>query len=94
MDPTPLADRPARMLHAGTDSLALAIPRAASVRLRVRWTPYWAVTRGDACVEPDGGWTRLRVRAPGTVRLAIRFSPPRIGSRAARCGDLTVVNSG
>jgi hypothetical protein len=86
-DPVPLADRPARVLHAGTDSLTLAVPHAVTVRLRIRWTSYWAVTRGDACVEPDGDWTRLRVRAPGTIRLANRFAPGRIGSNAARCGD-------
>ena len=38
---------------------------------------------GDACVEPDGDWTRLRVRAPARVRLAMRFSP-RADRRARR----------
>jgi hypothetical protein len=90
----PLADPPARVLHADTDSLTLAVPRPAAVRLRVRWTPYWAVAQGDACVEPDGDWTRLRVRRAGTVRLTTRFALGRIGSRSARCGDSTVVNSG
>jgi hypothetical protein len=86
-DPAPLADPPARVARAGTDSLTLAVPRVSTVRLRIRWTPYWAVTHGDACVEPDGDWTRLRVRAPGAVRLGIRFAPGRIGSNAARCGN-------
>jgi hypothetical protein len=85
-DPAPLADPPALVLASGTDGLTVTAPRAGTVRLRIRWTPYWAVTRGDACVEADGDWTRLRVRAPGTVRIAIRFAPLRIGSDAARCG--------
>ncbi|HKG02232.1 MAG TPA: hypothetical protein VKB03_03560 [Conexibacter sp.] len=93
-DAEPLATPPARALRAGTDSLTLAVPRPSTVKLRVRWTPYWAVTAGDACVEPDGDWTRLRVRRAGTIRLATRFSLSRIGSHAARCGDRTVVNSG
>ncbi|HEV7772245.1 MAG TPA: hypothetical protein VGO48_03015 [Conexibacter sp.] len=93
-DPKPLADTPARVLQTDTDSLALAVPRPATIKLRVRWTPYWAVTQGDACVEPDGDWTQLRVRRAGTIRLATRFSLDRIGSRAARCGDRIVVNSG
>jgi hypothetical protein len=93
-DPAPLADPPVRALAAGTDSLTLAAPRAADVRLRVRWSPYWAVARGDACVAPDGDWTRLRVRGAGTVRLTMRFSPLRIGSHAARCGNRIVVNGG
>lgn len=91
---TPLADPPARVVAVGTDSLALAIPRPATVKLRVRWTPYWAIAAGDACVEPDGDWTRVRVHQGGTVRLATRFSLGRIGSRAARCEDRTAVNSG
>jgi hypothetical protein len=92
--PRPLADPPARVLAAGADSWMLALPRAASVRLRVRWSPYWAVTDGDACVAPDREWTRLRARSAGTVRLTMRFSPLRIGSEAARCGDPTAVNNG
>ncbi|MGN6188869.1 MAG: hypothetical protein ACTHOE_08220 [Conexibacter sp.] len=89
-----LADTPARVLSATTDALALAAPRTGAIRLRVRWSPYWAVTNGDACVERDGDWTRLRVRAPGTVTLAMRFSPPRVGAHAARCEDRTAVNGG
>ena len=90
----PLADPPARVLAAGTDSLTLAAARPAAVRLRVRWSPYWAVVGGDACVAPDGDWTRLRVRRAGTVELAMRFSPLRIAAHTARCGDQTVVNNG
>jgi hypothetical protein len=92
--PAPLADPPARVLAAGTDSLTLTAPRPGSIRLRVRWSPYWEVVSGDACVMPGGDWTRLQFRAPGTVRLAMRFSPLRIGAHAARCGVRTVVNGG
>ncbi|HEX4807105.1 MAG TPA: hypothetical protein VFU94_14495 [Conexibacter sp.] len=90
----PPAEPPARVLRAGTDALALSVPRPATVRLRVRWTPYWAVVRGDACVEADGRWTRLRALKSGTVELGIRFSPARIGARTARCGDRSAVRGG
>ncbi len=91
-DATPLADPPARVTRFGTDTIALDAPRAgASVRLRVRWTPYWAVVAGDACVEPDGDWTRLRVRAAGEVRLATRFALGRVGARGARCAAAEAV---
>jgi len=93
-EPAPLADPPARVVAAATDSLLLATPRPGTLRLRLRWSPYWAVTRGDACVAPDGDWTRLRVRRAGTVQLTMRFSPLRIGAHAARCGDRDVVNGG
>ena len=84
-DPTPLADPPARVTALGIDTLTLTVPRPASVLLRVRWTPYWAVADGDACVVADGDWTRLRVRRAGRVRLATRFSLARIGARGPRC---------
>jgi hypothetical protein len=90
----PLAEPPAQVVAAGADALALSVPRSGTVRLRIRWSPYWAIARGDACVAPDGDWTRLEVRRAGTVRLTMDFSPLRIASHAARCGDHTVVNGG
>jgi hypothetical protein len=93
-DPAPLATAPARVLATDTDGLALAVPRRATIRLRVRWTPYWAVAQGDACVAPDGDGTLLRVRAPGTIRLTTRFALDRIGADSARCANPNVVNGG
>lgn len=87
-DPAPLVDGPARVTELGADHLRLDAPRAGTLRLRVHWTPYWAVVAGDACVTPDGDWTALRVRRPGAVRLVLRFSPMRIGARSPRCDSL------
>ncbi len=84
-DAAPLASAPARVTALDTDTLTLSVPRAETVRLRVRWTPYWAVAAGDACVLPDGDWTALRVRTAGTVRLETRFSLARIRARSPRC---------
>src|SRR6185312_12250982 len=81
----PLATPPARVHEAGTETLTVAVPRAATVRLRVRWSPYWDVTRGDACVASDGAWTQLRIRRSGAVELGMRFSAARIGAHSARC---------
>jgi hypothetical protein len=85
-DPAPLVQRPGRALALDGDAFTLASPRPASLLVRVRWTPYWEVAAGDACVEPAGDWTRVRVRRPGHVRLVARFSLARIGARSARCG--------
>jgi hypothetical protein len=41
--------------------------------LRVRPSPYWRVTRGEATVAPAGDWLRVRAARPGTVRLEIRL---------------------
>jgi len=83
----PLASPPAQVLRAGTDSLSLRVPRPAVVRLHIRWSPYWAVTRGDACVAPDGDWTQVRIGRSGSVELGMRFSAARIGAHGARCED-------
>ena len=93
-DAAPIATAPARVLRADTDGLTLAVPQAATIRLRVRWTPYWSVAQGDACVAPDGDRTQLRVRRAGTIRLTTRFALGRIGADSARCADPNVVNGG
>jgi hypothetical protein len=83
--PRLLADG-ARVTRLGADSVDLTAPRAGDVRLRVHFSPYWAVVRGDACVGDDGnGWTRIRVRKPGTIRIATSFAIGRIVSRGPRC---------
>jgi hypothetical protein len=84
-DPVPFAEPPARVTAFGIDTLTLEVPRAGVYWVRMRWTPYWAVVEGNACVAPDGDWTRMQVRRPGTIRLATRFSLARIGATAARC---------
>jgi hypothetical protein len=49
----------------------------------VRWTPYWYAQ--NACVEPDGQWTRVIADEVGFLRLSTRFSPERLFSRGRRC---------
>jgi hypothetical protein len=71
------AERPARgarVAKVGASSFTLSARTAGSYLARFHWTPYWSVTEGDACVEPDGDWTRVDVRRPGSVEVAARFS--------------------
>ena len=42
---------PARVTGLDADTISLDARRSATLRLRVRWTPYWAVAAGDACVD-------------------------------------------
>ena len=43
--------------------------------VRQHGTPYWEVVAGDACVSEDpSGWTMVRVRRPGLIRVRARFS--------------------
>ena len=81
----PLADG-ATATRLGDDSVDLVAPRPGDVRLRVRYTPYWALERGSGCVrQTAGGWTAIRVRRAGTLRLVTRFALGRIVERGPRC---------
>jgi hypothetical protein len=42
--------------------------------VKVRWSPYWHVEEGSACVGKAGDWTVVRVDKPGPVRVVMRFS--------------------
>ena len=81
-----LAEGAATVSRLGADSVDLVAAHTGAAHLQVRFSPYWAVVRGSACVASDGGgWTRLDVRTPGILRIATRFSLRRIVSRGPRC---------
>jgi len=83
---TPLAQPPAQMTALAGQGFTLRVPRAGSYRVALRFSPYWAVSGGDGCVqEAPGGWTL--VRAPGPERLvaSIEFSLGRIFEHGPRC---------
>ncbi len=84
----PPATPPVRVTALGLASVDLTTPRRATTVVRVRFTPYWALTRGRGCVSrAPGGWTRVRLDAAGPARLAIRFAPGRIRATGPRCTD-------
>jgi hypothetical protein len=58
-----------------TDGFALDARHRGTAIVRVRHSRWWRVTAGRACVERGpGGMTRLRVLAPGTVRVQARLA--------------------
>lgn len=72
------------------------VTRPGNYRLRLRYTPYWRVTRGDACVAPREPWaTELRVAQPGTITLRFDVGVGEVVKavlgRTAACTDPTVV---
>ena len=82
---TPIVQGPATLRSLGPDSLTIAVHRAGSLLVHVRFTPYWALSGGSGCVAPAGEYTRVTVRAAGTVRLETQFAPDRIGAVSPRC---------
>jgi hypothetical protein len=82
----PLAQAPAQMLAASTDSFALRAPRPGAYLVRVRFSPYWRLARGSGCVSSSpGGFTEIRARAAGTFEVVISFSLGRVLDRGPRC---------
>lgn len=65
---------PARLTALGPESFTLAFDRAGPALVRVRYTPYWQVAAGSACVGAAGDWTLVRARRPGNVRISTSFS--------------------
>jgi hypothetical protein len=84
-DPTPIVQGPATLQQLGPNWLTLRAQRSGTSLIRVHWSPYWALTNGAGCVSPAGRFTRLTIRRPGAMRVAIRFSPTRIGATSPRC---------
>jgi len=87
LDATPLAQGPGRLTGVGHDGFALRARMRGDFLVRLHYTRYWAVTRGSACVSAGAdGWTAVRVREPGVVRVAARFSLARaLGLGVAGC---------
>ena len=72
---TPLATGPGVLSGMGHDWFALRARAAGRFEVRVRYTRYWTVSRGAACVgRAPGGWTEVTARGAGTVTVAARFS--------------------
>jgi hypothetical protein len=82
---TPIVQGDARLRAIGPSSLTMQALRPGSAYVRVRFTPYWAITEGSGCVGPNGGFTRLTLRRAGEVRLGISFSLARVRATSARC---------
>ena len=80
---------PARMADIRPESFTLDFVRPGAAQVRIRYTPYWRVEAGSACVGEDGDWTLVRADRPGKVRISTRFSVDSAwraaAGRARRC---------
>ena len=87
---TPIVSSPGRLTWLGSDAFALNAGAAATMLVRVHYSPYLTVTRGDGCVaSAPGGWTYVRARAPGRIDVAARFSLARALGLGGSCPSST-----
>jgi hypothetical protein len=79
------ADPDAVLTALGPASFTISAREAGSFLVRVRYSSYWTVSSGDACVERRGDWTEVEVRRPGIVSVTARFSLEGLAGRDGQC---------
>jgi hypothetical protein len=66
----PLVTGAARLVSVGVSQIRLEALRPGGATVLVRWTRFWRVTRGPACVGPGpDGWTSVSLVGRGPVTL-------------------------
>jgi hypothetical protein len=86
--PTPLASGPGTLTKLSHDSFALRARVPGRFVVRVHFTRYWTLTRGNGCVAPaPGGWTAVSARTAGTVVVSASFSLGRAFSSGGSCAS-------
>jgi hypothetical protein len=84
-----LADGVGRVSTIAAQSVDLDVRRPGFTLVRVRFTPYWQITRGRGCVMRGAGdWTLVYALSSGPLRLEAEFDPRRLVTRKARCTPL------
>jgi hypothetical protein len=76
--PSPLADAPATVTHAGSADLTVHVPAAGSYLLRIPYSPWLGIEGATdtlhGCLSESGTWTRLYAPDAGTYRIGARYA--------------------
>ena len=81
-----LADGVGRVSKVAPQAVDLEARRPGYTLVRVRFTPYWQITRGRGCVmRGAGGWTLVYALSSGPMRVEATFDARRLITRKARC---------
>jgi hypothetical protein len=70
----PLGAAAAETLWVGRQGFALEVTEPGEFLVRVNFTPYWSIARGQGCILRHGDWTVARASHPGVFRVAADFS--------------------
>lgn len=81
-----LADGVGRLTKITPQSFTLRSSRPGFTLVRVRYTPYWRVTRGRACITPGAnGWTLVYALSTGRLTIDAELRPSGIIKRGGHC---------
>jgi hypothetical protein len=70
-DARPIVSGPAKLVKLGISSIDLHATGTGTAVVLVRWTKFWRVSDGQACIAPTSdGWTRVDIQQPGPVRIS------------------------
>jgi hypothetical protein len=70
----PLGDGAARLRRIAHNGFALDVKRPGEFLVRVAFTPYWSIARGNGCLLRHGDWTVARAAGPGRFAVTADFS--------------------
>lgn len=70
----PLGTGRAQIRSIGHSGFALDVTRPGEFLVRVAFTPYWSIARGNGCLVRHGDWTLARASSPGVFRVSADFS--------------------
>jgi hypothetical protein len=72
--PTPIATGAAVLDAADGASFTLTATKPGPTLVRIRWSPFWRVDEGRACLAPaPGGWTTVVAAQQGIVHVSARI---------------------
>jgi hypothetical protein len=70
----PLGAGEATARRAGENGFLLDVTRPGEFLVRLAFTPYWSIARGQGCLIRHGDWTLARASHPGVFRVDADFS--------------------
>jgi hypothetical protein len=82
----PLGEGAAAVRWINHDGFALDVRRPGEFLIRVSFTPYWSIARGQGCLLRHGDWTLARASRPGVFRVGADFSVGRAWKAATGAG--------
>ena len=74
-DPSPIATGAGSITAVGGDGFTLTATRPGPTLVKLRWSPYWHIDSGHACLSPaPDGWTNVTIATPGSIHVTARLS--------------------